>query len=89
MEDTKKSADAKDKDALWPFILIYAFMWTGMIGPSFNNDPIKGFTFTSILGLLCALAIVASWLPHVCAAGAFSPSPIPRFSPILAGTCFC
>jgi hypothetical protein len=58
MNDTNGSADAKGKDALWPFIMVYAFMWGGMIGTSLNTDPIRNFNVTSVLGLVCAVGIV-------------------------------
>src|SRR5262249_49420578 len=52
------------KDARWPFVLLYAFMWAGMIMTTLNRDPIKfGFSIGVVLGLLAIVGIVA-WLAH-------------------------
>jgi hypothetical protein len=53
------SADAKGRDAVWPFIMIFIMMWGGMIGTTLNTDPIQSFGFMGGVGLVCALAIVA------------------------------
>jgi hypothetical protein len=59
MSYTKTSAEAKGTDALWPFIMVYAFMWAGMFGMSLNNDPIKmDYNLAVVLGLACVLGIV-------------------------------
>jgi hypothetical protein len=57
LSEPGKGPEAKG-DPLWSFVLTYAFMWAGMIGPSFNSDAIQGFSFSSALGLLCAFGIV-------------------------------
>jgi hypothetical protein len=61
MADTKTTVEAKGKDALWPFLMVYAFMWAGMIGLSLNTDPIKmDYSLAVVLGLTCALGIVVT-----------------------------
>jgi hypothetical protein len=52
------------KDARWPFVMLYLFMWAGMIMTTFNRDPIKfEFSMTVVLGLLAVGGIVA-YLAH-------------------------
>ena len=59
MNDAKTSTEAKGKDARWPFVLLYAFMWTGMIGMSLNTDPIKmDYSIAVIFGLAIVLGVV-------------------------------
>jgi hypothetical protein len=57
------NSDGKGKDARWPFVMLYAFMWTGMIMTSLNTDPIKldysiavVFALAAILGIVVFLA---------------------------------
>jgi hypothetical protein len=48
------------KDARWPFVMLFLFMWPGMIGTALNTDPIKfDFTVVALLGLAAVLGIVA------------------------------
>ena len=64
MVDTQNSSVPAKKDARWPFVLLYAFMWAGMIMTTLNRDPIKfGFSIGVVLGLLAIVCIVA-WLAH-------------------------
>jgi hypothetical protein len=56
--DNEPSADAKGKDALWPFVMVFVMMWGSMIGTTLNTDPIQSVGFTSALGLVSAVAIV-------------------------------
>ena len=59
MSDTNNIAVEKGRDARWPFIMLYAFMWAGMIGMSLNTDAIKlDYTIAVVLGLACIFAIV-------------------------------
>jgi len=59
MIDTKASAEAKGKDAVWPFFMVYGFMWAGMFGMALNTDPIKmDYSLAVVLGLACVLGIV-------------------------------
>jgi hypothetical protein len=52
-------SDAAAKDARWPFVLLYCFMWAGMIGTSLNGDPIKfDLNFAVVFGLVAVLGIV-------------------------------
>ena len=39
--DIEVRVAAPQPDARWPFVLLYLFMWAGMLGISFNSDPIK------------------------------------------------
>jgi hypothetical protein len=58
--DDPKS-DTKEKDARWPFVFLYLFMWAGMLGMSFNGDPIKlEYSVAVVLGLLVIVGIVAA-----------------------------
>lgn len=60
MADDPKS-DTKEKDARWPFVFLYLFMWAGMLGMSFNGDPIKlEYPVAVVLGLLVIVGIVAA-----------------------------
>ncbi len=53
------TAEAEGHDSIWPIVLIYAFMWAGMIGTSLNTDPIKAdYSPGVIMGLAIVLAIV-------------------------------
>ena len=61
MTDTETTVAAKGKDALWPFLVLYAFMWAGMIGLSSNTDPIKmDYSLAVVLGLTFVLGIVVT-----------------------------
>ena len=61
MTDTETTVEAKGKDALWPFLVLYAFMWAGMIGLSSNTDPIKmDYSLAVVLGLTFVLGIVVT-----------------------------
>ena len=52
------AAAAKGSDAIWPFVLLYAVMWAGMIGTSLNTDAIKlDYSIAVVLGFAFALAI--------------------------------
>lgn len=66
MRDTTTKAEAtaaaavasKGSDAIWPFVLLYAVMWAGMIGTSLNTDAIKlDYSIAVVLGFAFALAI--------------------------------
>jgi hypothetical protein len=53
------STGSGGKDARWPFVVLYAFMWTGMIMTSFNTDPIKlDYSIAVVFGLAAILGIV-------------------------------
>jgi hypothetical protein len=59
-----ESGVASRKDARWPFVLLYLFMWAGMIGISLNTDPIKlDYSIGVVGGLLFVVGIVA-FLAH-------------------------
>lgn len=59
MTDTGTSGDKQGRDALWPFLALYAFMWAGMIGMSLNTDAIKlDYSVATVLGLALAFGIV-------------------------------
>lgn len=60
-----KSKDAAEKKgAVWPFVMLYVWMWAGMIGTTLNRDPIElEFSLTLVLGLLILVGIVA-YLAH-------------------------
>jgi len=50
---------APQPDARWPFVLLYLFMWAGMLGISFNSDPIKlEYSVAVAAGLLIIAGIV-------------------------------
>ena len=50
--------DAPKKGARWPFVMLFLFMWAGMIGTTLNSDPIKfEFSVAIVFGLA---AIVSS-----------------------------
>jgi hypothetical protein len=58
MSDANNIAVEKGRDARWPFIMLYAFMWAGMIGMSLNTDAIKlDYSIAAVLGLACAFGI--------------------------------
>jgi hypothetical protein len=58
------STDAPGKDARWPFVLLYLFMWAGMIGISLNTEPIRlDYGIGVVGGLLFVIGIVA-YLAH-------------------------
>ncbi|MGO9544542.1 MAG: hypothetical protein ACLPPF_07095 [Rhodomicrobium sp.] len=47
------------KDARWPFVVLYCFMWAGMIGTGLNEDPIRfDLKFTVVFGLIAIMGIV-------------------------------
>lgn len=51
---------ASKKDARWPFVMLFLFMWAGMIGTTLNRDPIKfDFSIAVVVGLLAIVGIVA------------------------------
>ncbi|MGH9421864.1 MAG: hypothetical protein ACRD3J_17950 [Thermoanaerobaculia bacterium] len=56
-----KSKDAaKEKESLWPFLILYAWMWAGMIGTTLNRDPIKfEFSIAIVFGCVAIVGIVA------------------------------
>ena len=60
-----KSRDAGAKrDPVWPFVMLYAAMWGGMIGTTLNRDPIKfEFSVAIVFGLI-ALAGIVAYLAH-------------------------
>jgi hypothetical protein len=60
-----KPQDAGQKrDPLWPFVMLYAAMWGGMIGTTLNRDPIKfEFSIAIVFGLAALVGIVA-YLAH-------------------------
>jgi hypothetical protein len=59
VRDIKSNTDANGKDARWPFVLLYAFMWAGMLGTTLNSDPIKlDYTFAVVLGLVAIMGVV-------------------------------
>jgi hypothetical protein len=59
-------SEASDKDrprdARWPFIALYAFMWAGMIGISLNTDPIR---FDTSVAVVLGLAAVAGMVIYL------------------------
>ncbi len=59
------SANAgRKRDARWPFVVLYLFMWAGMIGTTLNTDPIKfEFSVAIVVGLL-AIGGIAVFLAH-------------------------
>jgi hypothetical protein len=53
-------SDPSQNDARWPFVMLYAFMWAGMIVTTLNTDPIKfEYSIALVLGLLIVIGIVA------------------------------
>jgi hypothetical protein len=55
---------ASKKDPRWPFVMLYLFMWAGMIMTTLNRDPIKfEFSIAVVLGLL-ATAGIALYVVH-------------------------
>jgi hypothetical protein len=59
MEKTGGKATANNKDARWPFVMLYLFMWTGMIMTSLNTDPIKlEYSIALVVGFAVVLGIV-------------------------------
>jgi hypothetical protein len=59
MENTDGKAGAKNKDARWPFVMLYVFMWLGMILTSLNTDPIKlEYSIAVVLGFAAVLGAV-------------------------------
>jgi hypothetical protein len=59
MRDIESNTDAKGKDAQWPFVLLYAFMWAGMLGTTLNSDPIKlDYNCAVVLGLVAIMGVV-------------------------------
>lgn len=60
MSETEKPK----KDARWPFVMLFLFMWAGMIGTTLNPDPIKfEFSVAVVIGLLVIVGIVG-FLAH-------------------------
>ncbi len=60
MPDIRKNGDAAAKDARWPFVMLYLFMWAGMIVTTLNSDPIKfEYSVAVVCGLVVVVAIVA------------------------------
>ncbi len=57
--ESEPSADAKGRDAVWPFIMLFIMMWGGMIGTTLNTDPIRSINLTGGFGFVAALGIVA------------------------------
>jgi hypothetical protein len=58
------STDTPGKDARWPFVLLYLFMWAGMVGISLNTEPIKlDYSIGVVGGLLFVVGIVV-YLAH-------------------------
>jgi hypothetical protein len=52
------------KDARWPFVMLFLFMWAGMVGTTLNGDPIKlEFSVAIVFGLLVIVGIV-TFLAH-------------------------
>jgi hypothetical protein len=52
------------KDARWPFVMLFLFMWAGMVGTTLNGDPIKlKFSVAIVFGLLVIIGIIA-FLAH-------------------------
>jgi hypothetical protein len=59
MPDTREK-DAPQEDARWPFVMLYLFMWTGMILTTLNDDPIKlEYSIALVIGLLAVAGVVA------------------------------
>jgi hypothetical protein len=61
---TPNEAKSPKKDARWPFVMLYLFMWVGMIMTTLNRDPIKfEFSIAIVFGLL-AIAGIIVFLAH-------------------------
>ena len=63
--DMFKLKDAAQKrEPVWPFVILYAWMWGGMIGTTLNRDQIKfEFSVAIVLGLVFLIGIVL-YLAH-------------------------
>lgn len=60
----QKTDAAEKKNAVWPFVMLYAWMWAGMIGTTLNRDPIElEYSLGIVLGLLILVGLVA-YLAH-------------------------
>jgi hypothetical protein len=60
----KKHDAAPKKEARWPFVMLFVFMWAGMIGTTLNSDPIKfEFSVAIVIGLVVIAGIVG-FLAH-------------------------
>jgi hypothetical protein len=47
------------RDARWPFVMLFLFMWAGVIGTASNTDPIKfDFTVVTVFGIITVFGIV-------------------------------
>ena len=65
MTNMPKSRDAGAKrDPVWPFVMLYAAMWGGMIGTTLNRDQIKFEFSIAIVFALIALAGIVAYLAH-------------------------
>jgi hypothetical protein len=57
---TDENGATPKRDARWPFVLLYLFMWAGMFGISLNSDPIKlEYSIAVVMGLLVVAGLVA------------------------------
>jgi hypothetical protein len=63
-EPVRTSTDALRKEPRWPFILLYLFMWAGMIGISLNTDPIKLDYSIGVAGGLLFVVEIVAYLAH-------------------------
>lgn len=67
---TNDDGAGSGQGASWPFFVIYAVMWAGMIGTTLNTDPIKsGLTVSTVVMMPVLLAILilltrARWRGH-------------------------
>ena len=60
MPDIQESNHTSEKDARWPFVMLYLFMWAGMIVTTLNSDPIKfEYSIAVVVGLLAIAGVVA------------------------------
>jgi hypothetical protein len=59
VREVQKDEATPAKDARWPFVMLYLFMWMGMITTTLNTDPIKfEYSIAVVIGLLIVLGIV-------------------------------
>jgi hypothetical protein len=63
-EPVQTSTDALRKEPRWPLVLLYLFMWAGMIGISLNTDPIKLDYSIGVIGGLLFVAGIVAYLAH-------------------------
>jgi hypothetical protein len=80
---TSSEGKMPNKNPRWPFVMLYLFMWAGMIMTTLNRDPITfDFSIAIVFGLL-AIAGIVTYLAHSRIRGR-SPFTF-HFFPTLAG----